>query len=964
MEKRGFLNSLKIWLGIKRDKEMLQIVDHSNMQVMTVGGMMMAVIELAMIVMARVFVGENVHSMSRQAWLDAHLPAYVMLCISSIIVVISAGYYLKNGLENHVMAVFVEMLYIVAGVAFGAYISYMDYISDDQIMTFYTMFFIVAALVVLNPVFALLSFPVSFGLYYYFLTMIHGWRNGTVINYFQMCIALIIVSIFRYNLARLNAEYRLMIEHVLRYDVLTGALNLHSLEENRKSYLGKQIYVLMADIDDFKYFNDRFGHSAGDDVIRRVVHFAEAETAFQKDVYRINGDGICVYIMDGDTDSVMDYAKRWMESVRGIEKNGYEMYINMSMGITYGTPKTVDHLINMEKFADREMFIARKQGGNRIEIENIKKISKDDLDDVMNNSSMDDNNLDILTGLPNLALFRNRAQKIMINMQNNEVDYCYIFFDIKNFRNYNEKYGFENGDLLLKQVATILQSSFKGCLLTRVGEDHFILITELDRVVDKIEAVHRTVHTLQQDVHLELKAGIYEPEAGDYDVSQACDRAKIVCDSIKGDFNSIYKYYDDDVMKELKKHQYIVEHIDEAIEKEYIKVYYQPIIRTVSGEICGAEALARWDDPKYGFLQPMEFIDILERNRLIHKLDMFVLKKICETYHMIRDEGYHTIPVSFNMSRLDFEITNVVKSVEDLANEYQVPHDMIHIEVTESALIDNLDYMKQEVNRLRMKGYEVWLDDFGTGYSALSIIQDSEFDLVKMDMVFLKDYNTNIKSKDILATIVDMCKRMGIKTLAEGVETADQLAFLRSIGCEKVQGFYFNSPQPLDEIMRLLHEEKFVIENRARRDYYDTIGRVNVLSQAPMDYFQEVMEKATKDSSQIFFSGFPLAIAECLKNDRFQYILANDKYHDLMKLIHRGSLSESSDLINGLSEEYKRLFREGLSRSKKNGTMEVVEYEIDGRKYVTHMRYITSMRDRDAILLALENTSYDNLTIV
>jgi hypothetical protein len=179
-----------------------------------------------------------------------------------------------------------------------------------------------------------------------------------------------------------------------------------------------------------------------------------------------------------------------------------------------------------------------------------------------------------------------------------------------------------------------------------------------------------------------------------------------------------------------------------------------------------------------------------------------------------------------------------------------------------------------------------------------------------------------------------------------------------------VQGFYFNSPQPFDEIMQLIHEEKFVIENRARRDYYDTIGRVNVLSQAQMDYFQEVMEKATKDSSQIFFSGFPLAIAECLENDRFQYILANDKYHDLMKLIHRGSLSESSDLINGLSEEYKRLFREGLSRSKKNGTMEVVEYEIDGRKYVTHMRYITSMRDRDAILLALENTSYDNLTIV
>ena len=124
------------------------------------------------------------------------------------------------------------------------------------------------------------------------------------------------------------------------------------------------------------------------------------------------------------------------------------------------------------------------------------------------------------------------------------------------------------------------------------------------------------------------------------------------------------------------------------------------------------------------------------------------------------------------------------------------------------------------------------------------------------------------------------------------------------------------------------------------------------------------MERATRDSSQIFFSGFPLAIAECVGNNHFQYILANDKYHDLLQLLHRGSLSESSDLINSLNESYKNKFREGLRRSKRNGTMEVVEYEIDGRKYVTHMRYITSMRDRDAVLLALENTSYDNLTVV
>lgn len=962
--KWGLWEKIKVCLGLKRDADVLRIIDEMNMQVMVIGGVIMAIVEFSMAIMAQMYVSRHVHSISREVWMDTHLPAYLMLCITSVIVVIFCAYSLKTKFYHHMATVCIEVCYIVAGVSFGAYISYMDYISNDKMFTFFTMYFIVAALLVLNPLFSITVFPISFAVYYVILNNVRSWSNGTTINYIQLLVTLIIVSIFRYNLARYNANYRLTIEHVLCFDVLTGAMNLHSLKENRRKYVGKKIYILMADIDDFKYFNDRFGHAAGDDVVKKVIEFAEMETPFPKDVYRLNGDGTGVIMYDTNTDDVLDYAKRWMEMVRGIEKNGYEMYINLSIGIIYGVPGNVDEVIRMEHCADREMYAARKQGGNRIEIEDIEKISPENLDDIINNTSMDDNNLDTLTGLPNLALFRARAQKVMINMQNNNVDYGYIFFDIKNFRSYNEQYGFENGDLLLKQLATILQTTFRGCLITRVGEDHFILITEMDKVVDKIEGVHRTLHTLQQDVHLELKAGIYEPGKDDYNVSQACDRAKIVCDSIKNDFNSIYKYYDDDIMREMEKFQYIVDHIDEAIENDYIEIYYQPIIRTVSGELCGAEALARWNDPKYGFLQPGDFIDVLERNRQIHKLDMYVVRKVCKDYQMIRGEGYQPIPVSFNMSRLDFECTNVVKTIEDITNEFMVPHDMIHIEITESALIDNLDYMKQEVNRLRSKGYQVWMDDFGTGYSALNILQDYEFDLVKMDMVFLKNYNTNPKSKDILSTIVDMCKRMHIQTLAEGVETLDQLSFLRSIGCEKVQGFYFNRPQPLSEVMHLLELDKFVIENRARRDYYDTIGRVNVLSQAPMDYFEEVMERATRDSSQIFFSGFPLAIAECVGNNHFQYILANDKYHDLLQLLHRGSLSESSDLINSLNESYKNKFREGLRRSKRNGTMEVVEYEIDGRKYVTHMRYITSMRDRDAVLLALENTSYDNLTVV
>lgn len=958
------LAKIREWLGISRDSAVSLLNDRTNMRVISIGGIITACIEFLILIQAHNFAVQNVSVGKRQMWMQSHVPAYLLLLGISLLVTVYAHRFLKKDSRKHGQAMMISILYMVSGVAFGAYISYMDYISGDQIFTFFSMCFCTAALLIVPPIFSTLFYFLMFYVYFQVLNHITPWTTGSRINYDLVCLILVLVGIFRYNVARFDAKNQLAIERMLRYDVLTGARNLRSLEQDRRNYIGEKSYFLAADIDDFKYFNDRFGHAAGDDVIKRVVYLAEQLLNCEGRVYRINGDEICVLIAKSNLEDVLDYAKRWMDGVREIRKDGYEMYINMSMGIAYGTPHTQEDVVALQRCADRKMFEARKQGGNRILMTEFNEKEKRALDSMMNNSSMDAHNLDVLTNLPNLVLFRERAQKIMVNMQKNEIPYAYVFFDIQNFRHYNERYGFQSGDMLLKQMAVVLQNTFSGSLITRIGEDHYIVITEMDHMIERIEDIHRSLHTFQQEVHLELKAGIYQPQKDDFNVSQACDRAKMVCDSIKNDYNAVYKYYDNDIMKELEKRQYIVTHIDEAIENGYIQVYYHPIIRTISGEVCGAEALARWNDPVYGFLEPKEFIDSLEQNRLIYKVDAYVARQVCKDHMHLREAGYAVTPISINMSRLDFEAVNVVKLMEDVTNEFRVPHDMIHIEVTESTVTDSGDYMQQEMGRLQKKGYQVWMDDFGSGYSSLNVMQDYQFDVIKMDMVFLKNYQTSMRSREILASMVNMCKKLGVRILAEGVETQDQLEFLKSIGCEMAQGYLFSQPMPLEEIVRRIEADLLTVENRARRDYYDTIGRINVLSQAPMDYFSEVMKKATQNSEQIFFSGFPLAIAEYVEGREFRYILANDKYNELMRLIKRGSLKESEMLINNLSDKYKDSFREGLRRSKQKGTMEVVEYEIDGRKYVTHMRYITSMRNRDAILLALENTSYNNLTIV
>lgn len=230
--------------------------------------------------------------------------------------------------------------------------------------------------------------------------------------------------------------------------------------------------------------------------------------------------------------------------------------------------------------------------------------------------------------------------------------------------------------------------------------------------------------------------------------------------------------------------QYILDHLDEAIARGYIHVYVQPVVRTLTRQVCGMEALARWQDPVHGLLMPGIFIDVLEKHRRIHKLDLYMVRKICEHYRYSGNRA--DVPVSVNLSRLDYELCDIFFEVESEVRANKVPRSHLCIEITESALSENEDLMRDYIDRFRKAGYAVWMDDFGSGYSSLNVLKDFELDELKIDMRFLSDFHN--RSKMILASIIQMAKHINIQTLAEGVETEEQFAFLRNIGCEKVQG--------------------------------------------------------------------------------------------------------------------------------------------------------------------------------
>lgn len=239
---------------------------------------------------------------------------------------------------------------------------------------------------------------------------------------------------------------------------------------------------------------------------------------------------------------------------------------------------------------------------------------------------------------------------------------------------------------------------------------------------------------------------------------------------------------------------YVTEHLEEALENHWIQVYYQPVIRTLTGELCGLEALARWVDPQVGFLSPASFIPVLEQARLIHRLDAYVLEEVCRMLRERLDKNLCITPVSFNLSRYDFDSMDVFSVVENTRKKYSLPRDFLHVEITESTLAQNAQNISQALDQLREKGYEIWLDDFGSGYSSLNVLKDYQVDLIKLDMGFLRNFTA--KSRSIIASVITMAKDLGVKTLVEGVETKEQADFLAAMGCGRMQGYFLANPSP------------------------------------------------------------------------------------------------------------------------------------------------------------------------
>ena len=471
------------------------------------------------------------------------------------------------------------------------------------------------------------------------------------------------------------------------------------------------------------------------------------------------------------------------------------------------------------------------------------------------------NRYDSLTGLAKMGYFfdlANRAREWMIAAHQDPV---MLYIDLAGMKFYNQRYGFAEGNKLLKDIAGIMAEHFSHERCGRFGQDHFAAVTNARNLDERLESFIASCAGANEGKSVPVRIGVYPDSLGAVDASTSCDRAKAATMLSRGTYRSVYRYFNEDMLAQLEQRQYVIDNLDRAISEHWIKVYYQPIVRASNGRVCDEEALARWDDPERGMLSPAAFIPALEDAHLIYKLDLNVLEQTLAKMQHLADVGLFVVPASINLSRSDFETCDMVQEVCNRVDASGIPRNMINVEITESAIGRDFSFMKEQVGRFHELGFQVWMDDFGSEYSSLDYLQQLDFDLIKLDMRFMQQFENDEKSRVILTEIIRMAVGLGIDTICEGVEKREQVDFLREIGCSKIQGYYFTPPISMEEVLRRYSEGAAIgFENPEESDYYAALGRVSL-------YDLSSIAREDDASLRHYFDTLPMAIVETTHED-------------------------------------------------------------------------------------------------
>ncbi|MBS6194187.1 MAG: EAL domain-containing protein [Clostridiales bacterium] len=414
---------------------------------------------------------------------------------------------------------------------------------------------------------------------------------------------------------------------------------------------------------------------------------------------------------------------------------------------------------------------------------------------------------DQLTGLLNRDYFLDCAQKLKDKYPEKRFDlFC---SNVEKFRIVNEKYGVDAGDRFLKEVASVIKEELadKEFLLARFYADYFIGIAKQtsDASGEWLTALSEKVNQRFSIPNVSVKWGLVIDDGSHMSIEEMCNNAIEAVHAIRGQYEINVHVYNTELKEKLLQEQAVLDELDEALEKHYYEIYLQPKVK--NGALCwmDAEALVRCNHPEKGMIMPDAFIPILEKTRLITKLDWYVWEETCKILRLLEDKGYGKLSVSVNVSRVDVYEESFVDKISELALRYRIQPSQLHLEITESAVVENLEWVSVVGGMLRERGFQLEIDDFGNGYSSLNMITQLAADVLKLDRMLVENES---KKPGSLQFIIGLAHWLEMKVVAEGVETKEQYEHMFDIGCDYIQGYYAAKPMPWKEFEKNLQQQK------------------------------------------------------------------------------------------------------------------------------------------------------------
>lgn len=392
-----------------------------------------------------------------------------------------------------------------------------------------------------------------------------------------------------------------------------------------------------------------------------------------------------------------------------------------------------------------------------------------------------------------------------IKLNNKKNKFVLIHLDIDKFKIINQMHGHNTGDKILSKIGNVLNENLRDDVYGKEDGDNFLILMKYDGDINKnIKKINNIVNQIENlkvwkkiNIKPIVSTGIYIIR-NDENIFTAIDNSKIAKENIKGGYKSDIAIYNG--LKNSK--QFMENRIEndmlDALTNNEFKVYLQPKINLKNGFIIGAEALARWEHPTLGLLQPSKFIPIFERNGFIVMLDKYIFEEVCILLKKWFYEGYNAVPVSVNVSRIQFNEKNFVQDYNEIKDKYEIPDKLIEIEITESVVFNNIENVFAIMRAFKNNGFEISMDDFGSGYSSLGLLRQMPIDTIKLDKVFLNHFDDD-NAKIIINDVIKLAKNLKLNVVSEGVETNLQADFLKNVGCDVAQGYTFSKPVPINE---------------------------------------------------------------------------------------------------------------------------------------------------------------------